>query len=93
MLSLLIHSHISSALARTYKAAENQTARAPGQASSAEHEAMMAQAQQTLLAGLKNNKQMEQAVYRYQADLARLQQENRDEEADAVEVSELNSEV
>lgn len=53
----------------------------------------MAQAQQALLAELKTNKQMEQALYRYQADLTRLQQENRDEEADAVEVSELNSEV
>lgn len=61
--------------------------------SAAEHEAAMAAAQSALLASLKTNKQMEQSLYRYQADLARLQQENRDEEEEAVEVAELNSEV
>jgi hypothetical protein len=53
----------------------------------------MASAQASLLAGLKHNGQLEQTMYRYQAELARLQQELKDEEADAVEVSELNSEV
>lgn len=53
----------------------------------------MAAAQQALLAGLKTNKQLEQQLYRYQAELARLQQENRDEEDDSVDGTELNSEV
>ncbi|KAM0792360.1 hypothetical protein ACM66B_005040 [Microbotryomycetes sp. NB124-2] len=81
------------ALARHFQQAQANASRATGQATAADHEAHMQAAQAALLAGLKTNKQMEQALYRYQADLARLQQENRDEEADAADAAELNSDV
>ncbi|KAK4053849.1 hypothetical protein OIV83_001505 [Microbotryomycetes sp. JL201] len=81
------------ALARHFQQAQANASRATGQATAADHEASMQAAQAALLAGLKTNKQMEQALYRYQADLARLQQENIDEEADAADAAELNSDV
>lgn len=41
----------------------------------------------------KQNNELEQMLFRGQAELERLHQELKDEEADAFETSELNSEV
>lgn len=49
--------------------------------------------QSSVISGSKQNIDIEESLYRYQGELDRLQQELRDEEADAVEVSDLNGEV
>lgn len=48
---------------------------------------------QARLAGMKANSELEQQVYHLQGELERLQQELKDEEAEAVDALELNSEV
>lgn len=53
----------------------------------------MLTAQADRLAILKQNVDLEQSLYRCQGELERLQQELKDEEGDAVEDTELNSEV
>lgn len=48
---------------------------------------------QARLGGMKANSELEQQVYHLQGELERLQQELKDEEAEAIDALELNSEV
>lgn len=53
----------------------------------------MTSLRQSRLTEMKANSEREQQVYRLQGELERLQQELKDEEAEAVDALELNSEV
>ncbi|GAA5863806.1 hypothetical protein JCM1840_005773 [Sporobolomyces johnsonii] len=80
-------------LSREYEHARLSSARSATHPSAAEHEAKLGAMLQARVTGMKANSELEQQVYRLQGELERLQQELKDEEADAVEVAELNSEV
>ncbi|SCZ97055.1 BZ3500_MvSof-1268-A1-R1_Chr4-2g06959 [Microbotryum saponariae] len=81
------------ALAREQERLRIAASRPAGVPSAEEHVRLMEQNRQQLFTGYKKNSELEQNVARLQAELARLQQELRDEDADVVHVSELNSEV
>lgn len=80
-------------LSRVYEQQKSASTRSNALPSASEHEARMLTAQADRLAILKQNVDLEQTLYRCQGELERLQQELKDEEGDAVEVTELNSEV
>lgn len=84
---------LGTALSRKYEQQRASATRAPGLPSAAEHEARMQQATADRIKRGKQNNELEQTLYRHQAELERLQQELKEEEADAFEISELNSEV
>jgi len=79
-------------LSREYEATQNTVGR-HAHANPAEHEQRMAKAQADRVAGLKANSELAHALSRAQAELELLKHELADEEADAVEVGVLNSEV
>ncbi|KAK4058798.1 hypothetical protein OIO90_000244 [Microbotryomycetes sp. JL221] len=82
------------ALARHFQQAQANASRATGQPSAQDHEQSMIQAQQSLLISLKTTKQIEQALYKYQADLNRLQQDNAEEEQQSLDPAvQLDSDV
>ncbi|KAM0754119.1 hypothetical protein T439DRAFT_323004 [Meredithblackwellia eburnea MCA 4105] len=81
------------AIARQYEQQKASAIRSSALPSQAEHEQRMQQATADRIKKGKQNNELEQMVYRGQAELERLQQELKDEEQDAFEVSELNSEV
>jgi hypothetical protein len=83
----------SEAISRVYEQQKLSTTRSSALPTPEEHEARMASALADRRLRLKQNGELEQGLYRYQAELARLQHELKDEEADAFEVSELNGEV
>ncbi|GAA6006385.1 kinetochore-associated Ndc80 complex subunit SPC24 [Rhodotorula paludigena] len=81
------------AITREYKQAEVASQRSTALPSTEAHEAKMTTMRQARLAGMKANSELEQQVYHLQGELERLQQELKDEEAEAVDALELNSEV
>ncbi|KAI5479591.1 nuclear pore complex protein Nup133 [Pseudohyphozyma bogoriensis] len=81
------------AMSRTFEQQRLSATRSPALPSQQEHEARMAIALADRRAKMKQNGELEQTLYRLQADVERLQQELKEEEADAFEVSELNGEV
>ena len=81
-----------SVLSREYEATQNTLGR-HGHSNPAEHEQRMAKAQADRVAGLKANSELEHALSRAQTELELLKNELADEEADAVDVGVLNSEV
>ncbi|BGP37751.1 hypothetical protein JCM10449v2_001673 [Rhodotorula kratochvilovae] len=81
------------AITREYKQAELASQRSGALPSTEAHEAKMTAMRQARLGGMKANSELEQQVYHLQGELERLQQELKDEEAEAVDALELNSEV
>ncbi|GJN88726.1 hypothetical protein Rhopal_001692-T1 [Rhodotorula paludigena] len=81
------------AITREYKQAEVASQRSTALPSTEAHEAKMTTMRQARLAGMKANSELEQQVYHLQGELERLQQELKDEEAEAVDALELSSEV
>ncbi|BGP29932.1 hypothetical protein JCM10296v2_001684 [Rhodotorula toruloides] len=84
---------ISPAIARDHKQAELASQRSSAHPTTQAHEAKMTSLRQSRLTKMKANSELEQQVYRLQGELERLQQELKDEEAEAVDAMELNSEV
>lgn len=82
----------SPVLSREYEATQNTLGR-HGPSTTAEHEQRMAKAQADRVAALKQNSELEHALSRAQTELELLKLELADEEADAVDVGVLNSEV
>ncbi|BGO97572.1 hypothetical protein RTG_01511 [Rhodotorula toruloides ATCC 204091] len=81
------------AIARDHKQAELASQRSSAHPTTQAHEAKMTSLRQSRLTKMKANSELEQQVYRLQGELERLQQELKDEEAEAVDAMELNSEV
>ncbi|BGP13784.1 hypothetical protein JCM10213_006384 [Rhodosporidiobolus nylandii] len=81
------------AISRDYQQAQIASQRSSAVPSANAHEAKMASLRQSRITGIKTNTELETQVLRLQGDLERLQQELKDEEAEAVDAGELNSEV
>ncbi|BGP05902.1 hypothetical protein JCM10049v2_001721 [Rhodotorula toruloides] len=81
------------AIARDHKQAELASQRSSAHPTTQAHEAKMTSLRQSRLSKMKANSELEQQVYRLQGELERLQQELKDEEAEAVDAMDLNSEV
>ncbi|GAA5887174.1 hypothetical protein JCM3774_005345 [Rhodotorula dairenensis] len=81
------------AIARDHKQAELASQRSSAHPTTQAHEAKMMGMRQARLATMKANSELEQQVYRLQGELERLQQELKDEEAEAVDALELDSEI
>ena len=81
------------AIARDHKQAELASQRSSAHPTTQAHEAKMTGMRQARLATMKANSELEQQVYRLQGELERLQQELKDEEAEAVDALELDSEM
>ncbi|TKA56266.1 hypothetical protein B0A53_01558 [Rhodotorula sp. CCFEE 5036] len=81
------------AIARDHKQAELASQRSSAHPTTQAHEAKMTGMRQARLATMKANSELEQQVYRLQGELERLQQELKDEEAEAVDALELDSEI
>lgn len=83
----------ATAIARDHKQAELASQRSSAHPTTQAHEAKMTGMRQARLATMKANSELEQQVYRLQGELERLQQELKDEEAEAVDALELDSEM
>ncbi|GAA6004636.1 hypothetical protein JCM10207_000963 [Rhodosporidiobolus poonsookiae] len=81
------------AISRDYHSAQLASKRSTAVPSATAHESKMASMRQARIAGIKSNNELETQVLRLQGELERLQQELREEEAEAVDAGELNSEV
>lgn len=90
--ALLPYTH-PTAISREYHQHELSSRRSANIPSAEEHDAQMAAERAFIVSRLKSNRGLEQSVTQLQAELEELQRERKEEEADAVEVSELNSEV
>lgn len=80
-------------ITRDYQAAQQAASRSLGGADSNTHKQRMAKAALDQVAELKRNRELEIDLYKLVNDLARLKAELTEEEAEEVEVAELNSEV
>jgi hypothetical protein len=87
------HTPELTAIARDHKQAELASQRSSAHPTTQAHEAKMTGMRQARLATMKANSELEQQVYRLQGELERLQQELKDEEAEAVDALELDSEM
>ncbi|GAA5979128.1 hypothetical protein JCM11641_008435 [Rhodosporidiobolus odoratus] len=81
------------AVSREYQQTQMTSQRSSSAHSAAAHEAQILSLRQSRLAGVKTNSELETQQLRLQGELERLQQELKEEEADAVDAGELNSEV
>ncbi|GAA5885245.1 hypothetical protein JCM6882_009535 [Rhodosporidiobolus microsporus] len=81
------------AISRDYHQAQLASQRSSAVPSAGAHEAKLASLRQSRIAGIKTNNELETQVLRLQGELERLQQELKEEEAEAVDAGELSSEV
>ncbi|GAA6062464.1 hypothetical protein JCM10212_005367 [Sporobolomyces blumeae] len=81
------------AIALDYKQAMASSQRSSTVPSATEHQRQLETMFQATVSGMKANSELDQHVMELQGELQRLQDELKAEEADAIEVAELNSEV